>query len=737
MHKPSHSDTSTLNTDTHSSKKWFSKISLKIPKKLKNGKSTSTLSNALHNAKKNNNHTLENTLPLSKCNPDSSISVQTVYESSNENTSLSGGTFLVKDGMSVQSSQLTINSTKNESTIGSSDSNLNLNQGTPIICISPIPSDHSDQQKDTQTQTQTQTRIIDVNSHDEIELNSNTVSSMQRTSSGYINTPVLRPRSYSDTPVPARPSMLYADDDFITDNKFYESSVNGNGSNRSTHLAPDMILRDNYYLDSKEVDLYDIKTPVNTSRNTPVDTSNISTPSNTIIGKNSIHNTSVNTTPVLKHREYRSASPTTPDRKIMDLVEAMQQKSCDNMTAKEFALAVGINYRCEESDSSDEDEDIDDKNSICTLSSTLSQLTANGKIPTANEIYNALSVNKSLGRQRRKHSAPILNLDMFIPPTPGECVKSASSCSLGEYCSNKTCTSTRTMGDLSHKVSNSKLEKKLPPCISTTNKSTESSSTCINSKYSSSSSIHSSHSGNTTTYMSDLQENDFDSCYSSSLCHQPSLNGCSPDFNGKNNISTTFYSLPRVNFHSSVSTSSICASKSTNSIPKSSYIVSNYNNSYRDMGMGCNVRRHSRVASSISINSQSSSVKKAPSSPRSITPSPVLQQHSPSKMNASDSHNMYINSKTIATSNATAIANASSPSTTNYPTSSSWSNGLSDIENLRFAAMPSKSTKIIESSKASENNKVKVYTKGRFTITHETYNHNRSTPSHKFEVEKN
>jgi len=734
MPKFSYSDSSTLN-DTHSSKKWFSKISLKIPKKLKNGKNTSSLSNAIHNEKKNNN--LENTEALSKCNPDSNVSVQTIYESSNENTSFSSGTFLSKDAVSIHSSQLTINTTKNESTVGSSCLNLDINE-TPILFISSTPSDKTNPEKDTQN------KFNDVNFVSETGLRPD---SIHRSKLNYINTPVLRPRSYSDTPVPNRASLLYSDDEYISDNKSFESSRNVKTNQK--------MMKDNYFMD-KEYDLYDIKTPVNTIRNKQIDTSSLSTPSNTIIGKHSIHNTSVNTTPVMKHRDFKLSSPVTPDKKLMDLIE-MQQKSCGNMTAKEFALAVGINYRCSDSDSSDDE---DNENSIETLSSTLSQLTANGKIPTANEIYNALSI-KSLGRQRRKHSTPILNLDMFIPPTPEECNRSTCSYSSNDF-SNTNNSSIRTKGSLSHKYSNSKLEKKLPPSISTTNISNDSGSTCVNSKYSSSSS-NSSFSGN-TNYMSDLPENEIDSYY---------MNSCSPELNGKNGVASPFYSLPRVTFHNSVNNSSICASKSVNSVPSSNYYISNYN-SYRDMGIGCNPRRHNRVASCVSINSQSSLNKKAPSSPRSlnststrsVTPSPTLQsfltnanaskldasksdvpkpdvpKHDAhkldatkldfTKIDASDSRNMYINSKTISSNNINSVSNTSSPTNSSHPISSSWSNGLSAVDYLPLSMIP----KVTESSNGDSENQVKVYTKGRFTITHETYGHKRSTSTHKFQVEK-
>jgi len=738
-----------LNNETHSSssKKWFTKISLKIPKKLKNGKSASTLTNALNASKKNNNNTLNIPSPLSKqCNPDTSLSNQTICDS-NENVSISSGSFLNnKDGLSTQSSQLTINTTKNEAT-----TNEDTNLTTPIICISPSDIEPLNTQfKNLNIHNLTSSSSTfsgDINRSNATRSPSPRMKTHFRFSSDQFNTPIQRPRSYSDTPVPNRASLLYSDDEYISDNKSFESSRNVKTNQK--------MMKDNYFMD-KEYDLYDIKTPVNTIRNKQIDTSSLSTPSNTIIGKHSIHNTSVNTTPVMKHRDFKLSSPVTPDKKLMDLIE-MQQKSCGNMTAKEFALAVGINYRCSDSDSSDDE---DNENSIETLSSTLSQLTANGKIPTANEIYNALSI-KSLGRQRRKHSTPILNLDMFIPPTPEECNRSTSSYSSNDF-SNTNNSSIRTKGSLSHKYSNSKLEKKLPPSISTTNISNDSGSTCVNSKYSSSSS-NSSFSGN-TNYMSDLPENEIDSYY---------MNSCSPELNGKNGVASPFYSLPRVTFHNSVNNSSICASKSVNSVPSSNYYISNYN-SYRDMGIGCNPRRHNRVASCVSINSQSSLNKKAPSSPRSlnststrsVTPSPTLQsfltnanaskldasksdvpkpdvpKHDAhkldatkldfTKIDASDSRNMYINSKTISSNNINSVSNTSSPTNSSHPISSSWSNGLSAVDYLPLSMIP----KVTESSNGDSENQVKVYTKGRFTITHETYGHKRSTSTHKFQVEK-
>ena len=909
MPKPSHSDntSSGLSIDTHSSKKWFSKISLKIPKKLKNGKSTSTLSNALQNAKKNS-HSLKRNLEvaLPKTNLDNSISAQTVYESSNENASISsGGSFLLKDGLSVQSSQLTINTSKNESTVHSAHSNLS----TPIIFISPTEHEFQDHShhpntdtillKDTQTQIQAQAKDQDqtqnknlniigrngksngnhyyqyheYNIDEEVERSLSPKHVYQRgqghrrTNSDYINTPVHRPRSYSDAPVLVRPTILYTDSDDEEeevddiDNKLLETPSRKFISTTAKVKAranPNISINTNfknYY--NKDMDDYNDKTPVNTFHNTHNNDSNLTTPSNTITGHRSIHNTSNANTPVLNRFEVKplttatttstptptpslsltssrshshspspspSPSPPIPVRKFekekcVCEEEPFVQKTCDKMTAKEFALAVGLKVRCEDSDSSDSDEEDDDKNSICTLSSTLSQLTANGKIPTANEIYNALSV-KSANRQRRKHSIPILSPGMFIPPTPGECGKVMSSSSSSIPNSNSTSTSTSTstsnstttsaatiinscssrslkndyccttigtntttnattcksschrmFGDLSHKTSNQKLERKLPPYISTTNKSNESYSTYVGSKYSSSNSIHSSHSGNTTNYLSDLPENDFDTCSSSSSNgHQLSLNGSSPDINGKNNISTYFYSLPRVTFHSSVNNCSLSASKSTNSIPNSNFYVSNYN-TYRDMGMGYNGRRHSRVSSSISINSQSPpSIKKGgPSSPISVSvaPSPSISNSpvnntkisssssssSSTKINTTDSRNMYINSKTIATSNVSSMTN--SPNTNNYTTPSSWSNGLSDLDNLRLAYKPpttnppitninttttpssnaiTSSTKSIELIPTKEK-KVEVYTKGRFTITHETFLQH-STSNHKFHIEK-
>jgi hypothetical protein len=98
-----------------------------------------------------------------------------------------------------------------------------------------------------------------------------------------------------------------------------------------------------------------------------------------------------------------------------------------------------------------------------------------------------------------------------------------------------------------------------------------------------------------------------------------------------------------------------------------------------------------------------------------------------------------------------------SPNTNNYTTPSSWSNGLSDLDNLRLAYKPpttnppitninttttttpssnaiTSSTKSIELIPTKEK-KVEVYTKGRFTITHETFLQH-STSNHKFHIEK-
>ncbi|OUM57073.1 hypothetical protein PIROE2DRAFT_65208 [Piromyces sp. E2] len=651
------------NAESHS-KKWFTKISLKIPKKLKNGKNASNLTNALNNAKKNN--TLERQLKQSD-------NKQITFESKGETNSVSSNTLI------TQTSQLTISS-KNESTINS--------ESTPVIRISTISTESNEDDANAISRN--------------MDINSNTVCSIKRSNglipyghghcrsiSDYAGIPFQRPRSYSDTPVP-RPiqsTTSYYDDDYMNDTKPFDVPK----GERKSQLG---MVKENYYHE-KDIDLCD-KTPVLTTNNTPIDTSNFPTPSNTITPKdNAQQSTSAGNTPVLKHQEV--APSRAPSRKFNNVVELMQCKPCDNMTAKEFALAVGISIR----DSDSEDEDYDsDRNSISTLSSTLSQLTANGKVPTADEIYNAVSFN-SLNRQKRKHSAPILNLDMFHPPAPGECMKSASSCHSFKSELNNHCP--RAMGDLSHKSSNPKFEKRLPLKISTL-KSTESNLTCVASKYSSASSIQSSHSGNTTTFIPDLPDNDCDSYCScgSSYLQQP-MNS-SPDIN-KNNISTTFYSLPRITLHSPIN-----PSKPTN---------------HRDKGIGG--RHHNRISSAISINSQSSN-KKIPSSP--ATPSPTLQNASLSKMNDIEAHNMYINSKTIATSSRP--INTPSPINSNkYPTSSSWSNGLNEIENLRFT--PKNAVK----KQVNSENKVEIYTKGRFTITHETYSHKRKASTHKFQVEKN
>jgi len=444
------------------------------------------------------------------------------------------------------------------------------------------------------------------------------------------------------------------------------------------------------------------------------------------------------------------------------------------MTAKEFALAVGIDINAN-SDSSDDEDEREDKNSICTLSSTLSQLTANGKIPTANEIYNALSIKS----RKRKQSAPILNLEMFIPPSPKECNKT-SSCnqSIKSDISGKSCQKV-VNGDLNHDIPNLKLEKRLPP---TTSKSNGSGSTYVatNIKGSSASSIHSSLSGTTTTCMSDLPDNDCDSyCSSSSYLQQSMMNNGTYSFetsgnnnsNG-NNITTTFYSLPRVKFHSSCSnnTSPITASKSINSVPSSNIYVNNYNG-YRDMGgIVYNSRRHSRVASSISINSQTSSVKKvSPPSPsyqfnnsssNSTTSSHNIinsniniktnaKSHSnainslnASKINNnytnSDHHNLYINSRNIAISNNSSTIEEGKLSPIDnypYPLPTSWSNGLTEVNNFRLASNITKQNKSVGVISNSKEN-IEVYTKGRFTITHEHYNHNRTASTHKFQIEK-
>jgi len=811
-----------LNNETHSSssKKWFTKISLKIPKKLKNGKSASTLTNALNASKKNNNNTLNIPSPLSKqCNPDTSLSNQTICDS-NENVSISSGSFLNnKDGLSTQSSQLTINTTKNEAT-----TNEDTNLTTPIICISPSDIEPLNTQfKNLNIHNLTSSSSTfsgDINRSNATRSPSPRMKTHFRFSSDQFNTPIQRPRSYSDTPVPVHPSILYNEDDFVNENKSYEAPRNSNhveiklGKENYYHFANN---DDNHTknMNTMDMDIYDMKTPILSTQSIhtthsnnslgPADLSNLTSPSNTISGKvgSNKQSTSVATTPVLKRQDnyynqdshsFITKTTPTPDRKLIGLIESMQNQKCEDMTAKEFALAVGIDINSTSDSSDDEDDEGEDKNSVCTLSSTLSQLTANGKVPTADEIYNALSI-KSLGRQRRKHSAPILNLEMFIPPTPGECQKSGScNQSIKSNVSGASGKSfqQRVMEKLNHKVSNPKLEKRLPPFISTTNKSNESGSTYVananantttittNLKSSYPSSIHSSHSGNTTTYMSDLPENDYDSyCSCSSYLQQSMINNGAISFDniGKNNITTTFYSLPRVKFHSSCSSnnnnsSPIIPSKSTNSIPTSNIHISNYNNTYRDMGgmgMVCNGRRHSRVASSISGNSQSSK-KVSPPSPSfpinhsnpmntttTINANAKLNSNAITSINASkinnntttnintDHHNMYINSKTIAITNVSSTVTSTPSPTTPNICSTSWSNGLSDIDNLRLAGMsanktkPSKPVEILSKShdNITSTSNIKVYTKGRFTITHEHYNHKRSSSTHKFQIEKN
>jgi hypothetical protein len=829
MPKSNHSDNSSsglsTTTDTRSSKKWFSKISLKIPKKLKNGKGASTLSNTIHNAKKtlksdshshhhhHHNKKLEIT-SQSKDDLNNSISDQTIPTSSNE-TSVTSVTSsdLLKNDLSIQFSQLTVNSNKSETTVSSSN---NLQSATPIISITSEDVEDEENQNTDMTLKDTQTKKFNNLNADHCNFfnNINKVIGLRpncghcRSNSDYINIPIQRPRSYSDTPVPVNLSTLYSDEE-------YDRSLEMQGRSRSNKVAFGMLKNNSHYYNEKDFDLYDdIKTPVIPTRTTrhtsPIDDSHFSTPSNTIAGKLSLHNnTSDTNTPVLKHRDVKvttTNSPSTPDHKLLDSFDSMTQKSCDTMTAKEFALAVGLNVRYEDdSDSSeDEEDDMENRSTVSNLSAALSQLTANGKIPTANEIYNALSVNSISHRQRRKYSAPILSLDMFIPPTQGECIKSASaavhptgkpSLLLNETFNNPNSSNSsslcqRKFGDLSHKSSHPILERKLPSHISTTNKSNESSSTFINTstsvgsgigagvgtginkRFSSSSSIHSSQSGNTTACVSDLPESDFDSCGSSSSGHQfTMMNGNSFDGNVKNNISTTFYSLPRMNVHSHPSIKAISASKSINSISTSNLYASNHTSSYRDkgvnmgmgmnmnmgmsmgMGMNCHGPRH-HCGNSLSINTQSFSFKMGPSSPLSISTncSSLNEDYSPlntipsTKSNVSDTHNRYINSSnpissiekpsTTTTTTTTTATTTIKKKTTNYPMSSSWSNGLSEIENLRLSVKtPTNEPKEVSSSFNNINN-VQVYTKGRFTITHETY-HRRSISTHKIEIEKN
>jgi len=740
-------------SDSHnSSKKWFTKISL-LPKKLKNGKSSSTLSNALQNAKKNS--TLEGPLKLSQC--DNNISVQTMYEPSGENN-----TVHTNESLLTQVSQLTLNSTKNENTL-----NADSQSNDPAIYISPVDGCTPLNDSNTNVNDNETTYNNNINTPSKnINIRRKNASRLKpagyghrRSTSDYVNVPSHRIRSYSDAPVPMQPFTAF-DEDYNSDTRSYEIARN------LRHHQPLNV--------EKDSDFYEVRTPVVTTHHTPKDTSSLTTPSNTIIEKMSLrqqypHNksTSETTTPVLKPFECHTSSGNGGNNgdhlKLSKIIEAMQSKDCGNMTAKEFALAVGITIYSDDSDVSGDEYDQEDKNSVCTISSTLSQLTANGKIPTPDEIYTALS-NKSINRQKRKHSAPILNLEMFNPPTPGETQQKASSCCQtfkNEHSVNGQ--KPRIAGGLPHKVSNPTLERRLPPCISTTNKSNESNLTYVTSKYSSSSSVLSSQSGNTTSYM-DLPENDYDSYCSSSSYLQQSMNGvlnsCSPDIINKNNISTTFYSLPRVTFNSTNvnKNTSITASKSTNSIPNNSAFLSSNYNCYRDLGKATS-RCHSRLASSLSNNnSPSSSVKK--SSPISQNLSPTLPppdfsvrsaassiassisstnaEVNANDMNVSDAHNMYINAKTIAIDRTTP-----SPTPCNiYPTSSSWSNSTNDLDHLRFTSMPSSSsikpgqTNVLKSKKSLEN-KVEVYTKGRFTITHETYNHRRTPSAHKFEVEKN
>jgi len=670
------------NSETHS-KKWFTKISLKIPKKLKNGKSTSTLSNAINNAKKNS--TIDSTTQW-----ENTMSNQTIYDPSGENTYLSNGTQF------TQTSQLTLNNnTKNENTI---------NTDTSSIINIPVESKQ-------------QNEIIEEDTFQSIKLNLRnrqrrmTSSRLKpldhrRSSSDHVSSQNHRPRSYSDVQTPLQSTSLYSFNDDDDDEYISESREFGESRKNIPHLK---IVKENYYFEN-DLDLCDVKTPIVT-KNTPIDTSNVTSSSNTIMEKlSSTKNTNATSTPVLRpNRNVNSHD------KFSKFIEAMQNKSCDSMTAKEFAMAVGITIRSDD-DCSDDEYD-DDTNSICTLSSTLSQLTANGKVPTANEIYNALSI-KSSYRQRRKQSAPILNLEMFNPPTPGECRRpSCSSQSLKNF-------------SRSNEYSNQKLEKKGIPTYKSTVKSNESNLTCV----ASTSSIHSSHSGNTTSYISDLPDSDYDSVCSNCSIVQHSINN-TPDFSGNNNITTTFYSLPRNDLQANVKKSKpITASKSTNSIPVNNYY--SFNTHRGEVGIiSSNSRHHSRVATSIS-NSQSQS-KSINSSPNLNTTN--LLNISTTGANISDNHYMYKNSKSIPNNNSSVTSNNPSPTLGyKYPTSYSWSNGLNDTPKPRLSSTPTTITftrtkRTIDRTKPK---KVEVYTKGRFTITREVYNHNPSTSSHIFQVER-
>jgi len=670
--------TSTVtNSETHS-KKWFTKISLKIPKKLKNGKSTSTLSNALNNAKKN-------TTIDSATQWDNTISNQTIFDPSGENTYLSNGTQF------TQTSQLTLNNnSKNENTINSDTSSI-IN----------IPVESKQQNEITEEEDTFKSVKLNLQNRQRRMTSSRLRPSLdhRRSSSDHVNSQSHRPRSYSDVPAPMQSTSLYNyNDEYISESREYDDS-----RRNIPHLK---IVKENYYLEN-DLDLCDVKTPVVT-KNTPIDTSNVTSSSNTIMEKiSSTKNTTAASTPVLRpNRNVNSHD------KFSKFIEAMQNKSCDNMTAKEFALAVGITIRSDD-DCSDDEYD-DDTNSICTLSSTLSQLTANGKVPTANEIYNALSI-KSSYRQKRKQSAPILNLEMFNPPTPGECQRPSS-------CSQSLKNFPRT-----NEYSNQKEKKGIPTYMSTV-KSNESNLTCV----ASTSSIHSSHSGNTTSYISDLPDSDYDSvCSNCSLVQHINT----PDFSGNNNITTTFYSLPRNDLQTNVKKSKpITASKSTNSIPVNNYY--SYNTHRGEIGiLSSNSRHHSRVATSIS-NSQSQS-KSINSSPNLTT---NLLNTSSTGANLSDIQYMYINSKSIPNNNIIVSSNNSSPNISyKYPTSNSWSNGLNDTPKPRLSSTPNSITfnrtkRTIDRVKPK---KVEVYTKGRFTITREIYNHNPSTSSHIFQVERN
>lgn len=542
--------------------------------------------------------------------------------------------------------------------------------------------------------------------------------------------------------------------------------------------------------------------------------------------------------------------------KLLAAIESMQNQTCGNMTAREFALAVGINVDTDSSSSDESDDDRassyysnsiqnystnnsrnggrreDDSTSLC---STLSQLTANGKIPTANEIYNALSIRSS-GRQRRKHSAPALNLDMFIPPsscsssvsnmstsythstatstktttTPISSTTTSTSSSTpinpnrysshhpnsatppsnqhrinpdqflnenqGEDDENKTnCYPTTNSNSMNHKRSNNKLNgqnkfgtlnstssngtlyqnfQPVPPSSilthhdtynSTSNESNVTYVSTTPSQYADS--VNSSAASIQTYSSSEVATMDEEDIYGSNYSTSYPLNSILDlGEKAKNNLTTTFYSLPRVTF-SDDPTGKL---NNNNNLGGGSHLPPPPSHHFINNGIGVYHGNYPCHMNSLGLglaNSNNSHIPQHRRSPSSISNSSYSSTQS--------NPNFYISNNNSTTTNAVAASkqrgcndmamrqpspqpqfSSSYLSVNKAQAQSSWTEKDMPLAvSIRHPSMPVLRPKKTTTQYAHEN-QVKTYTKGRFTITHETF-HNRKLSCHKFEIEKN